>query len=156
MENRSFLFFPTGKCHRKRHLFFFFKISKQTGTKSPALQKPTLSKGKIHRQTADFLSAAPLLPESRYGSASPADKVPYSKMKFPSFAWYHSFYAQGAKLHATARTMAGRKFATFTFLPNTRFRPTQKIIIDPTRDRLDRAASVISGSMSLARKVITP
>ncbi len=35
----------------------------------------------------------------------------------------------------TAKTSAGSRFATRTFLPHTRFSPTQKISTDPTRDR---------------------
>lgn len=37
--------------------------------------------------------------------------------------------------------------ATLTFLPQTRLRPTQKIRMDPIRDRLAMAASVMTGAI---------
>ena len=54
----------------------------------------------------------------------------------------------------TAMTTAGSRFATLTFFPHTRLIPTQKIRIEPIRDRFDRAVSVIIGLISLARQVI--
>ena len=56
----------------------------------------------------------------------------------------------------TAMTTAGSRFATLTFFPHTRLIPTQKIRIEPIRDRFDRAVSVIIGLISLARQVIEP
>lgn len=69
---------------------------------------------------------------------------------------YSPFYAQGAKLHSTANRIAGSRFATFTFLPQTRFTPTQNSSTEPTKERFDNAASVINGSISLARSVTSP
>ena len=53
----------------------------------------------------------------------------------------------------TATISAGSIFATLTFLPQTRFTPTQKINTDPTSDRFDIADSVIIGATSFAKRV---
>ena len=52
--------------------------------------------------------------------------------------------------------MAGSKLATFTFFPQTRLIPTQKISTFPTRDRFARAAAVITGRRRPARAVMVP
>ena len=62
----------------------------------------------------------------------------------------------GRNASATAITMDGSRFATRTFLPHTRFRPTQKIRIEPISERFASAASVISGRISRASRVIAP
>ena len=50
----------------------------------------------------------------------------------------------------------GSRLATLIFFPHTRLTPTQKIMTEPVRDKLERACSVINGSSSLARRVIVP
>ena len=47
-------------------------------------------------------------------------------------------------------------FATLTFLPHTRFTPTQNISSEPTSDRYDIAVSVIIGATSRASSVMPP
>ena len=63
----------------------------------------------------------------------------------------------GKKAHITATRIAGSILATLIFvLSHTRFTPTQKISIFPTSERLLRVASVISGSMHVAKRVTEP
>ena len=52
--------------------------------------------------------------------------------------------------------IAGSKFATRTFLPKTKLTPTQKISIEPIKDRLFRAVAVINGRTKVAIKVSVP
>ena len=54
------------------------------------------------------------------------------------------------------RTTAGSIFATRNFLSQTRFTPTQKIRIEPMRERSVMAASVMTGAISLANSVTAP
>lgn len=56
----------------------------------------------------------------------------------------------------TAITIAGSIFATFSFFSHNRLIPTQKISIEPVRERLESAPSVMTGWIALARSVITP
>jgi hypothetical protein len=56
----------------------------------------------------------------------------------------------------TATTMDGSILATLTFLPKTRFTPTQKISTEPTRERFESAAGVITGLISLESTVTEP
>ena len=65
-------------------------------------------------------------------------------------------FQKGRKAAITAITMAGNKFATRIFLPQTRLMPTQNIRIEPMVDKFPRAASVISGLISTARAVMLP
>lgn len=44
-------------------------------------------------------------------------------------------YIPGIKAAATASTTAGSMLATLIFFPQTRFSPTQKINIDPIKER---------------------
>ena len=53
-------------------------------------------------------------------------------------------------------TEAGSILATWIFLPHTRLTPTQKIRMEPIMERFDSAASVISGLISRASRVIAP
>ena len=57
---------------------------------------------------------------------------------------------------ATARITDGSMFATFIFLPQTRFTPMQKISTEPMSDRYSTAAEVITGETSFASSVIAP
>ena len=52
--------------------------------------------------------------------------------------------------------MAGSILATRTVFPHTRLRPTQKISIEPTVERLRRAVSVIIGTMNIDSAVTAP
>lgn len=45
-------------------------------------------------------------------------------------------------------------FATFIFLPHTRFTPIEKIMTDPISDRYSTASVVTNGETRLARSVI--
>ena len=56
----------------------------------------------------------------------------------------------------TAKTTEGSMFATRSFLPHTRFTPTQKIKIEPIIDKFERASCVIIGLTNLASNVIEP
>ena len=57
---------------------------------------------------------------------------------------------------SAARKTAGRKFATLTFFPKSRFNPTQKMSTDPTKERFAIAESVINGPSRDASSVIDP
>ena len=54
-----------------------------------------------------------------------------------------------------AKTIAGRRFATRIFFPQTRLSPTQKIRIEPIIERFARASAVIIGLMK-AESAVTP
>ena len=51
---------------------------------------------------------------------------------------------------------AGRRFATRTFSPQTKFIPTQKMRMEPTVERYSKAVSVIAGATKCASSVILP
>lgn len=65
-------------------------------------------------------------------------------------------YYIGRNAQIAAITIVGSIFATLTVFPQKRLTPTQKISIEPVRDRLCKAASVMNGSMNLANKVTLP
>ena len=56
----------------------------------------------------------------------------------------------------TATTIVGSIFATLTVFPQKRLTPTQKINMEPVRERLCNAASVMTGSINPARSVTDP
>ena len=67
-----------------------------------------------------------------------------------------SYKLIGKNAIAIATPTAGNKLATLTFLPHTKFSPTQKINTFPTVDKLNNADSVIKGSINLASNVMLP
>ena len=69
---------------------------------------------------------------------------------------FSRFIYNGRNAAITAITMAGSILATFTVFPNSRFTPTQKIRILPTRLRFAMAASVITSFRSPAKTVTLP
>ena len=68
--------------------------------------------------------------------------------------FFFAYFGRNAAI--TATTMAGSRFATLTFLPQTRLMPTQKISTFPTMDRFARAIAVMTGRRSPAKAVILP
>ena len=77
------------------------------------------------------------------------DEMKFVKQKF-------IFFSHPTNAIPTATTIAGSRFATLIFLPHTRLTPTQKIKIEPTKDRFAKAASVITGLITLASTVTLP
>ena len=66
------------------------------------------------------------------------------------------FRAYPANAQPTAIMSAGRRFATLMVRGQMRFRPTQKMRIEPTREMLESACAVMSGWMSRASSVMLP